>query len=205
MANIGITGGVGTGKSAVLTGLSQILRSQGLAVTTFSADFEARRLTEKDLDVLKEIRSVFGDRYFDESGRLIREQLRTLVFRDTEARQRLEQILHPRIRHAWLQLLSRTGFFLAEIPLLFETQAEKHFDEIVVTACSQTTQIERLVTGRRLPPALAEQMIHAQMPLSNKVLRADRVIWTDCRSTIADRQLQRLGAALIAHYGDARS
>jgi dephospho-CoA kinase len=202
MPAIGITGGVATGKSTVASALHQSLSSR-LPVDWFNADFEARRLTDSDLDVQEEIRSVFGAKLFDNERRLKREKLRELIFRDPLARKKLESILHPRIRLAWLARAHTGTLLLAEIPLLFETKAEEHLDLIIVTACGRSAQIERLTSGRGLPLELAERMIAAQMPLEEKIDRADRLVWTDCPPRITTAQIDRLIAELMERYGES--
>jgi dephospho-CoA kinase len=202
MSAIGITGGVATGKSTVASALHQSL-SRVLPVEWFNADFEARRLTDTDLDVQEEIRSVFGGQLFDDERRLRREKLRELIFRDSLARKRLESILHPRIRSAWLARANIGTLLLAEIPLLFETKAEEHLDLIIVTACGRSAQMNRLTAGRGLPLELAERMIAAQMPLEKKIERADRLVWTDCPPKITAAQINRLIAELTERYGES--
>jgi dephospho-CoA kinase len=202
MSAIGITGGIATGKSTTAAALHQSLSGQ-LPVEWFSADFEARRLTDNDLGVQEEIKSVFGAQLFDSERRLQRERLRDLVFRDPSARKILESILHPRIRSAWLERVNGGTLLLAEIPLLFETKAEKHLDLVVVTACSRSTQINRLIEVRGLTLELAESMIAAQMPLDEKIKRGDRLVWTDCPPKITTAQIDRLSAELLERYGES--
>src|ERR1700722_11699809 len=141
---IGITGGVATGKSTVARHLFESLRSK-VPVELFSADFEARRLTERDFVVQEEIRVAFGVQVFDSEGNLARDRLRDLVFRDRAARKVLESILHPRIREAWIGRTGGDGLLLAEIPLLYETGAESHFDRIIVPASGHASQVEEIL------------------------------------------------------------
>jgi dephospho-CoA kinase len=202
MSAIGITGGIATGKSTIAAALCQSL-SPHLPVEWFSSDFEARRLTDSDLHVQEEIGSVFGAQLFDSERRLQRERLRELVFRDPSARKTLESILHPRIRSAWLERANTGTLLLAEIPLLFETKAEEHLDLVVVTACSRSAQINRLIEVRGLALDLAESMIAAQMPLEEKIKRGDRLVWTDCPPQITTAQIDRLSAELLERYGES--
>jgi dephospho-CoA kinase len=184
MPGIAITGGIATGKSTVTAELFAILRDK-LDITLFSSDSEARRLTDTDLGVQDEIRQKLGAQLFDSEGRLRREQLRELVFQKPQARKELENIL------------------LAEIPLLFETKADRYIDLIVVTACSYQTQTERMVQKRSLPLSLVEQMINSQMPLAEKIERAAHVVWTDCPLQITKFQTDRLAKQIAARYGDS--
>jgi dephospho-CoA kinase len=200
MPALGVTGGVATGKSTVSRQLFERLKSH-LRIELFNSDFEARRLTESDFVVQEEIRSAFGDSIFDSEGHLLRAGLRELVFKDTTARKILEEILHPRIRNAWIERAQSSDWLLVEIPLLYETQAEKNFKLIIVTACSRTSQMERLVRERSLSESLAGQIIAAQMDLETKMLRADRTVWTDCPPEITSQQIDRLALDIIESYG----
>ncbi len=200
MPSIGITGGVATGKTTVARHLFERLRWI-VPVELFSSDFEARRLTDHDFVVQQEIKTAFGNQIFDSEGNLARDRLRDLVFKDSEARKILESILHPRIREAWISRTGGDGLLLAEIPLLYETGAESYFDRIIVTACSRASQVERIVAGRRLLKALAEQIIQAQLDLEEKIRRADWVVWTDCPREITVHQVNLISQQVIERYG----
>ena len=202
MPGIGITGGVATGKSTVAR---RLLMALGNAVPAdlFDADFEARRLTDTDLVVQKKIKSAFGAQVFDSEGNLARNRLRELVFHDAAARKTLESILHPRIREAWIGRTHGERLLLADIPLLYETGAEPYFDRIIVTACSRASQIQRLVHGRQLSESIARQMIQAQMPLEEKIRRADYLVWTDCPPDTTEEQVRRIGREIVERYDGA--
>jgi dephospho-CoA kinase len=86
---------------------------------------------------------------------------------------------------------------------LFETKAEEHLDLVVVTACSRSAQINRLIEVRGLALDLAERMIAAQMPLEEKIKRGDRLVWTDCPPKITTAQIDRLSAELLERYGES--
>jgi dephospho-CoA kinase len=201
---IGITGGVATGKSTVAHRLFELLRLSA-PVDLFSSDFEARRLTDSDFVVQEEIKAAFGVQVFDPEGNLARDRLRELVFHDAAARKTLEAILHPRIRQAWISRTRGDRLLLAEIPLLYETGAERYFDRIIVTACSRASQVERMVVERRLLKELAEQIIQAQMDLEEKIRRAVWVVWTDCSPQITAQQVNLISQEVIERYGGARS
>ncbi len=203
MPSIGITGGVATGKSTVARHLFGLLE-QTVPVELFSSDFEARRLTDSDLVVQEEIRAAFGVQVFDSRGDLARDRLRDLVFHDEAARKVLESILHPRIREAWVSRTGGDGLLLAEIPLLYETGAESYVDQVIVTACSRASQVERIVVERRLSKDLAEQIIEAQMDLEEKIRRGDWIVWTDCPPGITAQQVNLISQEVIERYGGAR-
>jgi dephospho-CoA kinase len=179
MPAIGITGGISTGK----TSFCECLREIVPAATFFDADQAARDLAEHDPEVRDLIAREFGPAIYSENGDLNRAQIRSIVFADAEKKRALEQILHPRIRRQWsLEAESRrnsTDFFFADIPLLYETGGETLCDCVVVVACSSSVQLERLLARTKLDRAAAEEMIHAQMPLTEKIRRADHVVWNN--------------------------
>jgi dephospho-CoA kinase len=179
MAVIGITGGISTGKSS----FCQCLREIVPAAKFFDADQEAHRLVDLDSEVKREIRCEFGARIFSDAGDLNREELRAIVFSSASKRGALEQILHPRIRRQWSAEAethrNSPDFFFADIPLLYETGGETLCDRVVVVACSYATQLRWLMERTPLKPSAAEQMINSQMPLSEKIRRADHVVWNN--------------------------
>jgi dephospho-CoA kinase len=108
--------------------------------------------------------------------------------------------LHPRIRERWLAQIEnwrRENHRLAVvvIPLLFETQAESHFDKIICVACSAANQQKRLLE-RGWTPEQIGQRIAAQMPVDQKIARADYVVWTDGDLNVHQQQLERILAGL---------
>src|SRR5439155_16937262 len=149
----------------------------------FDADEEAHRLVDLDSEVKKEIRSQFGAEIFSDAGDLNRKRLRAIVFSSASKRGALEQILHPRIRRQW-SAESNThrnspDFFFADIPLLYETGGETLCDRVVVVACSQKMQLGRLKKRMSITAAEARKMIKSQMPLEEKIKRADHVVWNN--------------------------
>ena len=179
MPAIGVTGGIATGKSAFIAALRGLLPR----ATFFDADQSARELCERDPEVRELIGQAFGAEIYSAEGHLNRARLRTIVFADPGKKQALEQILHPRIRRQWaVQAESRresTELFLADIPLLYETGGETLCDRVVVVACSQRIQLQRLMARSSLTTSEAEQIIAAQMPLAEKIARADHVVWNN--------------------------
>ena len=195
MPAIGITGGISTGK----TTFSQCLRELLPTATFFDADKAAHDLSERDPEVRELIRQEFGPGIFSANGGLNRAEMRSIVFADAEKKRALEQILHPRIRRQWsLQAESRrnsSDLFFADIPLLYETGGETLCDTVVVVACSASVQLERLVSRTRLPRSEVEQMIRSQMPLAEKIRRADHVVWNNGVRAVLAAQ-----AGLLAKY-----
>src|SRR5438132_11881504 len=178
MPAIGITGGISTGKSTFCECLHEILP----VATFFDADALARQLVELE-EVKQELLAKFGFGIFSRNGDLNREAVRAIVFQDAAKKQALEQILHPRIRRQWSVEADRhrtsPEFFFADIPLLYETGGEILCDRVVVVACSAGMQLQRLRERAGIAHEVAKQMIAAQMPLADKIKRADHVVWND--------------------------
>ena len=149
----------------------------------FDADVAARELTDGDREVRELIEKEFGAAVYSGGGDLNRQALRAIVFADADKKRALEQILHPRIRRQWSLEAeghrNSTELFFADIPLLYETGGETLCDRVVVVACSPGLQLERLMARMGLSKAEAQQMIDAQMPLTEKIRRADHVVWNN--------------------------
>ena len=172
---VALTGGIATGKSHCLAHFAH------LGVPVVDADELARAAVSPGSAALTAIASRFGSSLIQPDGELDRKALGHIVFPDPDARKDLEAIIHPFVYRAindWFASLeSSAGFGLADIPLLYETGHERDFDRVVVAACSEEQQVERL-RGRGLTQNEARQRIASQSPLAGKVARADYVINT---------------------------
>ena len=189
---IGITGGVSTGKSTFCQCLKEILPDAKF----FDADEVARQLVDLE-EVKQEMLAKFGLGIFSRNGDLNREAVRTIIFQDAAKKSALEQILHPRIRRQWSAEADkhRTSpeFFFADIPLLYETGGETLCDRVVVVACSPDIQLANLMRRMKIERPPAEAMIKSQMPLEEKIKRADHVAWNNGdRAVLAEQAVSLL-------------
>jgi dephospho-CoA kinase len=179
MPAIGITGGISTGKTSFVACLGELVPDANF----FDADAAARDLADGDPEVRGLIEKEFGPAFYSRSGDLNRERLRAIVFADAGKKRALEQILHPRIRRQWSLEAERhrnsDKLFFADIPLLYETGGETLCDRVVVVACSPKVQLARLMERMGVAESEAQQMIDAQMPLTEKIARADHVVWNN--------------------------
>jgi len=194
MAVIGVTGGIGSGKST----FSKMLADH-LSARLFDADSAARELLESDPAVRQEITTELFAEAYTPDGKPDRAAIRRLVFHDPAAKALLESILHPRIRERWTQLAAECRQnatpLVVEIPLLFETSAERFFDCIVTVACSHETQLAR-TAARGLPHDEAESIIRSQLPLERKTSLAHFVVWNDGSLTNLENQASELAKIL---------
>lgn len=191
MIRVALTGGIATGKSHVRA----LMEAAG--VPTIDADVLARDAVAPGSPGLAAVIERFGPDVLDAAGALDRRRLGEIVFADPAARQALERIVHPIVQRAirdWFATLDarRHPVAVADIPLLFETGREGEFDAVVVTACDERTQLRRIVTRDGLSEEEARARVAAQMPLAEKIARADYVVRTDGPLADTEAQVRRI-------------
>jgi len=172
---VGLTGGIASGKST----LAAALRAGGVPVV--DADALARQVVAPGSPSLAEIAAAFGAGVVRADGALDRARLSALVFRDPEARHRLEAITHPAVRAATAAELSRLAaaghpLALYDVPLLYEVGLEATLDAVIVVWVPRAIQLERLIQRDGLALEEAEARLAAQLPLDDKAARADVVV-----------------------------
>lgn len=175
MKLIGLTGGIASGKSTV----AQILRDRGYIV--LSADVIAREVVEPGEAAYQGIVEAFGEGVLHEDGTLDRAALGAIVFADPSQRKRLDGITHPIIaQRAAEQIAAHAeaghSYLFYEVPLLFETNMQGMFHEVVLVALPPELQRRRLESREGLSPEEAQQRIQSQMPLEKKLALAKHVI-----------------------------
>jgi dephospho-CoA kinase len=174
MKLVGLTGGVGSGKSTV----AEMMRELGAEVV--DADEATHAVYEPGNPGFDAVVREFGDAYID-GGRIDRSRLGELVFRDDDARRRLNSIVHPLVRDWMAQRTAEAAergveVVVQDVPLLFENGLERLFSTVVLVYVPEEVQIERLVSGRGFTLERARAMIAAQMPIENKRGLAHHVI-----------------------------
>lgn len=171
---IGITGGIGTGKSTVTNYLQ--VRS-GLPV--WDADIYAREAVEFGSPILSEISHRYGAEILLADGNLDRPRLAEIIFNHPEERKWLEAQIHPYVRDRFereISHLPEDSTAILAIPLLFEAKLTDLVTEIWVISCDRDTQLQRIMTRDRLTLEQAQSRIHSQMPLAEKIALADVVL-----------------------------
>ncbi|MBI4887023.1 MAG: dephospho-CoA kinase [Acidobacteria bacterium] len=194
---IALTGGIATGKSHVRA------RFEERGVPAVDSDLLAREAVAPGSPGLAAVVSRFGAGVLAADGGLDRHALGSIVFADPHARRALEAIIHPEVRRAtdaWFASLdpARHAYAIADIPLLYEVGREGDFDEVIVVACDPETQVRRVMDRDGLPEAAARQRIAAQLPIEEKVRRADYVIRTEGSFAETERQIEVVTEALAA-------
>jgi len=174
---IGLTGGIGSGKSAA----AKILKELGLKVIDLD-QITHELMMPSELGYI-EIKKEFGEKYIDTKGAIDRKLLREEIFSSFDLKKRIESILHPIIFeecNKQLNLLKHENYIVLVIPLLFETKNYiSLIDESLLIDCDLETQIERVIKRDNVSKALANRIIKNQMNRQEKQLLADKVILND--------------------------
>jgi dephospho-CoA kinase len=192
---IGLTGGIGSGKSTV----ADLLVARGAALV--DTDRIAHALTAPGGAAIEPIRAAFGDGVVAADGSMDRAAMRALAFSDPAARKRLEAILHPMIRtltQAGIDEALRVGapYVLVAVPLLVESgHWEGRYDRVLVVDCPPETQIERVVRRSGLAREQAEAILAAQATRAQRLAAADDVVDNGGAPSALAAQLDRLHAA----------
>jgi len=172
---IGLTGGVASGKSEVQR------RFEALGVYVADADVAARNAVAKDSEGLGEVVDAFGADVLDEEGSLDRAAMRRRIFKDTEAKRRLEEIIHPRVRIALYEacLAASTPYAMAAIPLLAESGGRATYPSlarILVVDADPGVQLSRLLARDDIDQDLAARMLASQVTREQRLAIADDVL-----------------------------
>jgi len=197
MLTIGLTGGIGSGKSTV----AQWLKNQGVPV--LDADKTVHRLLQSDSSTISELVHEFGPEILGEHGAINRSKLGGRIFSDEAARKRLERIVHPRVvtcMKVEQAILREAGEKLCvwDVPLLFETGFEKFVDQVWVVWVPRDLQILRVLARDKLIRPEVEARIAAQGPLDEKRQQADVVIDNSGSELETERQLEEIWKTLMA-------
>jgi len=172
---IGVTGGMGAGKGIAAGFLGKLLEYDVL-----DADILCRNLLQPHMPGWQGVQEKWGARFFDLTGKIDRPALRKALFTDPVVRQGVERILHPLVRQEIMRRVAekrlRLSGLVVEVPLLFEVGWQDDFDWIVVVYAGPECCVERIVRRDRVSLEAGRAAVNTQMPLEEKVLRADSVI-----------------------------
>lgn len=193
---VGLTGGIGTGKSTVLAEFEKA------GASTLSLDQIAHEQARPGGDAYKAIVKAFGPEVLDGSLRIDRRKLGAKVFGSKAARTKLERVTHPLILKEAQKLISHLqGVVIVDVPLLFEARLGGLFDATLLVACRPAAQLKRVVRRDGLSAADARRRIAAQWPLARKRRLADFALDND--GTLADlrAKTRAVHAGLALLYG----
>jgi len=172
MLRIGLTGGIGSGKSSVAALFAD------LGVPIIDMDVLAREVVMPGQPALQEIKKIFGVQICNDDGELNRRELRDIIFADPDKRKQLEDIVHPRIRERAKNLIDEmdTPYCIIVIPLLFETGRQDTIDRILVVDTSIENQLQRTMQRDNISEDYVQNIIATQVDRQTRLDQADDVI-----------------------------
>jgi dephospho-CoA kinase len=195
MLRLGLTGGIGSGKSTV----ARLLQQHGAAV--IDADAISRATTQSGGSAMAAIAQTFGPSFVGTDGALDRQRMREHVFAHPDARQALEAIIHPLVGAEIRRqtLAARTRCLVFDVPLLVESAHWRHqLDRVVVVDCEEATQLRRVSERSGWDEATTLTVIRSQSPRLRRLAAADAVVFNDGNNM---EQLQRVVAQLARRLG----
>ncbi len=198
MRMMALTGGIASGKSTVCGMLREVI----LRMEIFDCDAVVHRLLDTDPEVAAALSQIFGAAALDGRGKVDRQFLRERVFRDERARFQLESILHPRVRQECLDSREAAAtrgaeLFVADVPLLFEKGFDFGQTRVLVVASRRSTQIQRLKVRNGFDGPMIESLLAAQLPVQEKMSRADVVFWNEGPLSVLNSQIRRFAQAFL--------
>ena len=200
---VGITGGIGSGKSLVATLLGEMLRAP-----VHSSDEICRRLLQRGEAGYQQVLDNWGESFLTDAGDIDRALLRSAVFADQDVRRTLEAILHPLVRLELLEAKNKGGpqsLQIAEVPLLFECGWAADFDYVVCVTADPDLAVQRVVDRDVVRPADVEMIVAVQMDPLLKAERSDWVIDNGGSLSQTKVQVQRVAAELRALQAEDKS
>jgi len=173
MKKIGITGGIGSGKTTVC----EIFKLLGVPV--FHADAEAKNLQNNDLQIRELLVNLFGKHIYSLDGMLDRKKLARLIFNDSAALANVNAIIHPAVRQSfqkWTDNHLDSSYILYEAAILLESGYATDFDRNILVLADEKLRIERVIRRDHISKVLVKQRINNQMPDSQKIKIVDYII-----------------------------
>jgi dephospho-CoA kinase len=192
---VGVTGGIGTGKTTVCN----FLRALGCEI--FSADLEAKRLQETDLEVIQGIKSIFGDTIY-ENALPNRTRIAEVIFHDEKKLAELNALIHPKVFRSFHEAAKRAEaagkeMIVKEAAILFESGGEKGLDAVLVVAADLDIRMVRL-KARGLSEADIRARMSCQFSQEELLKRADLVVWNNQSLDLLESETKRAYLELLA-------
>lgn len=191
---VGLTGGIGSGKSAATA------QFEKLGINVVDADIVARQVVMPGTPCLQTIGEHFGPQILTEDGRLDRKALRQQVFSNPEEKDWLNALLHPAIRREILSQIrqAQSPYVILSAPLLLENGLEKYCQRVLVVDASEVAQIERTVKRDNSPKAEVEAIMKAQLSREERLKKADDILHNESTLEALQQQVTELHQRYLA-------
>lgn len=183
---LGITGGIGSGKSLVCRMFA------ALGVPVFYADIQAKILMDRNADIRQSLIKWYGPDIYDNRGSLNRQRLGEIIFQQPAERQRVNNLVHPLVGQAFRQWASQqaTPYVIEEAAILFESGAHQQMDAVALVFAPEEMRIQRVMQRDNLTREQVLHRIRSQMPEEEKRKRADFVIMNDNQASLINQVLK---------------
>lgn len=169
---IGLTGGIGSGKSTISAFFS------ALGVPVYIADAEAKKIMQRP-EIIKDVQNIFNENVVDEKGNLNRKKIASIVFNDPVKLDALNQIIHPAVKQdflLWLEKYKNQKYVIKEVAIIFEIKSEKYFDKIILITAPEQERIRRVMLRDGVSAKQVLERMRNQLPESDKVAKSDFII-----------------------------
>lgn len=176
MLKIGLTGGIGSGKSIVAKAFGM------LGIPVYISDIEAKRLINTDVDVQKQISNRFGNTVYEASGELNRKRLADLIFSDSKALKDINEIVHPAVRkdfNLWCKKRANVPYVIQESAILFDTGLHLNFDKIISVSAKEEIRIKRVLKRDSSDREQVQKRIASQISDAERNEKSDFVIYNN--------------------------
>lgn len=193
MIKVGITGGIGGGKSV----FSRMLQEKGFLV--YNTDLEARKLQDNDVNIKTQIIQEFGDNAYDTSGALNRKYIASIVFNNSDKLRKLNSIVHPVVKQDLLKWYSANitkKLLFVECAILFEGGFDAFVDKIVLVTAAEELRVQRVMNRDGITEHDVRLRVKEQLPEIDKITRADYIIHTD--NNLTDDMIMQFLEQLLA-------
>jgi len=184
---IGLTGGIGSGKSTIAQFFIE------LGVPVYIADSEAKKIMNYP-ETIFEVQTIFNQNVILESGKLDRKKIASIVFNNPEKLKELNAIIHPKVNQdfkEWLKKQEDYSYVIKEVAIIFETQSEKHFDKIILVTAPENLRIERVSKRDNSSQEEIMERIQNQLPDAIKIKKSDYIIQNISIDTVK-QEVQKL-------------
>ena len=186
MLKIGLTGGIGSGKSTVAR-LFELLQ-----IPVYYADDRSKWLLSNDVKIIQQLKNLFGNELYASDGKLNTAQLAGIVFSDANKLAQLNQLVHPAVFedfNKWCADHAQAPFIVKEAALVYETIIYQQLDKIIVVTAPENTRIARVMKRDKVSKEQVLQRISNQLPEAEKVKRADYLIYNDESKSVIEQTL----------------
>ncbi|RLD51019.1 MAG: dephospho-CoA kinase [Bacteroidetes bacterium] len=177
---IGLTGGIGSGKTLV----SKVFENLGIAV--YNSDIEAKLLMNNNPEIINKFKMIFGFEIYDDNNRLNKKKLADLIFNDKNKLKTVNSIVHPAVKKHftnWVQM-QKSPYVIKETAILFESGTYKDVDKIITVTASLDLRINRLIGRDRLSKEAIIERVNNQLNEDYKIKNSDYVIYNDNKQLI---------------------